>query len=273
MVSGESLHQRPWTLSGPDPPPPPIAHLPLMVGQPRGAQRPCICPSSRSGAPPPPPLPADPRSGAGRARMGAKGRPSGKPLTLEASVLLSSQWPQLWTLYQEGWWPRWAEGRGQPHLTVAAAGNPSLGEASGPQPRRGVSRHGCWASRRRLLNPPSKAAQVRVSRTSMVWPGWAGLCGELAEARSTNRLCQASALGRGPRLSALAAPPGARAQGLEPGERRWLDSVQHEGRGAGGWALSREVWFSHSSQEGKTGVSPTLWAPDGWKAQSHPHGL
>lgn len=105
--------------------------------------------------------------------MGAKGRPSGKPLTLEASVLLSSQRPQLWTLYQEGWWPRWAEGRGQPHLTMAATGNPSLGEASGPQPRRGVSRHGCWASRRHLLSPPSKAAQV-----GSAGPAWSGLAGQ-----------------------------------------------------------------------------------------------
>lgn len=205
--------------------------------------------------------------------MGAKGRPSGKPLTLEASVLLSSQRPQLWTLYQEGWWA--TVGRGQ------RSAPPDHGSCWESQPRGGL-----WVptqergEQARLLGisqaPPQPAQQSspgRVSRTSMVWPGWAGLCGELAEARSTNRLCQASALGRGPRLSALAAPPGARAQGLEPGERRWLDSVQHEGRGAGGWALSREVWFSHSSQEGKTGVSPTLWAPDGWKAQSHPHGL
>lgn len=43
------------------------------------------------------------------------------------------------------------------------------------------------------------------------------------EARCTNRLCQARALERGPRLSALAAPPGARAQELGPGERCWLD--------------------------------------------------
>lgn len=77
----------------------------------------------------------------------------------------------------------------------------------------------------------SLPAEGQQGRHSLVGRGsWLG---EPAEARSTNRLCQASALGRGPRLSALAAPPGARAQELGPGERCWLGSECRMRAGAG----------------------------------------
>lgn len=102
-------------------------------------------------------------------RVGPQGSPS--PSKPQSSCLHSGPSSGLCTRKDGG--PRWAEGRGQPHLTMAATGNPSLGEASGPQPRRGVSRHGCWASRRHLLSPPSKAAQV-----GSAGPAWSGLAGQ-----------------------------------------------------------------------------------------------
>ena len=89
-------------------------------------------------------------------------RAKGKPSFLYASVLMSAQRPQLWTLSQEGMVA--AEGRGWrsgSYDPEAAARRTSLKESSGwiaslgPQRRAGVKRHSCPLVCLDVLKPPS----------------------------------------------------------------------------------------------------------------------